>query len=173
MASRGSRDLEDEEAEELGADEEEVEEPSNTPGKPEGDVLPSSLSDDIQDEMDFNEPNDLNLTCKTSPRRYKDEEEQSGYSALDHIRHFSEMRKLEESELSDGDEDDGSFGSPSLTEAVKQPLFRKSKSQAYAMMLSLAEKDSLHPASHNPATMWHSLARAAAESSAIQSLSHV
>lgn len=64
------------------------------------------------------------LTC-----RYKDEEEQSGYSALDHIRHFSEMRKLEESELSDGDEDDGSFGSPSLTEAVKQPLFRKSKSQ--------------------------------------------
>lgn len=41
------------------------------------------------------------------------------------------------------------------------------------MMLSLAEKDSLHPATHNPATMWHSLARAAAESSAIQSLSHV
>ena len=63
--------------------------------------------------------------------RYKDEEEQSSYSALDHIRHFSEMRKLEESELSDGDgdEDDGSFGSPSLTNAVKQPLFRKSKSQ--------------------------------------------
>uniref|UniRef100_A0A3Q3W5N5 C2H2-type domain-containing protein n=1 Tax=Mola mola TaxID=94237 RepID=A0A3Q3W5N5_MOLML len=103
----------------------------------------------------------------------KEEEEQSGYSALDHIRHFSEMQKLEESELSDGDEDDGSFGSTSLTETIKQPLFRKSKSQAYAMMLSLAEKDSLHPAAHNPATMWHSLARAAAESSAIQSLSHV
>lgn len=48
-----------------------------------------------------------------------------------------------------------------------------SLSQAYAMMLSLAEKDSLHPATHTPATMWHSLARAAAESSAIQSLSHV
>lgn len=45
--------------------------------------------------------------------------------------------------------------------------------QAYAMMLSLAEKDSLHPATHTPATIWHSLARAAAESSAIQSLSHV
>ncbi|KAL7401262.1 hypothetical protein ABVT39_025629 [Epinephelus coioides] len=176
MASRGSRDLEDEDAEELGADEEEGEEPSNTPGKQEDEALPSSLSDDIiQDEMDFSGPNDLNLNCKTSPRRYKDEEEQSSYSALDHIRHFSDMRKLEESEMSDGDgdEDDGSFGSPSLTDAVKQPLFRKSKSQAYAMMLSLAEKDSLHPASHTPATMWHSLARAAAESSAIQSLSHV
>ncbi|XP_030008887.1 histone-lysine N-methyltransferase MECOM isoform X4 [Sphaeramia orbicularis] len=175
MASRGSRDLEDEEAEDLGADEEEGEEPSSTPGKPEGEVLPGNLSDDvIQDEMDFSESNDLNLNCKSSPARY-DEEEQSGYSALDHIRHFSDMRKLEESELSDGDpdEDDGSFGSPSLAEAVKQPLFRKSKSQAYAMMLSLAEKDSLHPASHTPATMWHSLARAAAESSAIQSLSHV
>ncbi|XP_033487477.1 MDS1 and EVI1 complex locus protein EVI1 isoform X7 [Epinephelus lanceolatus] len=176
MASRGSRDLEDEDAEELGADEEEGEEPSNTPGKQEDEALPSSLSDDIiQDEMDFSGPNDLNLNCKTSPRRYKDEEEQSSYSALDHIRHFSDMRKLEESEMSDGDgdEDDGSFGSPSLTDAVKQPLFRKSKSQAYAMMLSLAEKDSLHPAAHTPATMWHSLARAAAESSAIQSLSHV
>uniref|UniRef100_A0A3Q3L0A6 MDS1 and EVI1 complex locus n=1 Tax=Mastacembelus armatus TaxID=205130 RepID=A0A3Q3L0A6_9TELE len=176
MASHGSRDLEDEEVEELGADEEEAEDTTNTSGKPGGEVLPSNLSEDvIQDEMDFTGPNDLNLNCKTSPRRYKDEEDQSSYSALDHIRHFSGLRKLEESELSDGDgdEDDGSFGSPSLTEAVKQPLFRKSKSQAYAMMLSLAEKDSLHPATHTPATMWHSLARAAAESSAIQSLSHV
>ncbi|XP_039478819.1 histone-lysine N-methyltransferase MECOM isoform X12 [Oreochromis aureus] len=178
MASHRSRDLEDEEAEELGADEEEGEEPSNTPEKSESKVLQSDLGDPIiQDEMDLSEPNDLNLSCKTSPRRYKDEEEQSSYSALDHIHHFSEMRKLDESELSDGDgdgdEEDGSFGSPSLTEAVKQPLFRKSKSQAYAMMLSLAEKDTLHPATHTPATMWHSLARAAAESSAIQSLSHV
>ncbi|KAM9853768.1 histone-lysine N-methyltransferase MECOM [Aulostomus maculatus] len=176
MASHGSRDLEDEEVEELGADEEEGEEPNNTPSKPEGEILPSNISDDIiQDEMDFSESNELNLNCKISPRRYKDEEEQGGYSALDHIRHFSDIRKLEESELSDGDgdEDDRSFGSPSLSDSVKQPLFRKSKSQAYAMMLSLAEKDSLHPTTHTPATMWHSLARAAAESSAIQSLSHV
>uniref|UniRef100_A0A3B4FSU9 MDS1 and EVI1 complex locus n=1 Tax=Pundamilia nyererei TaxID=303518 RepID=A0A3B4FSU9_9CICH len=178
MASHRSHDLEDEEAEELGADEEEGEEPSNTPEKSESKVLRSDLSDPIiQDEMDLSEPNDLNLSCKTSPRRYKDEEEQSSYSALDHIHRFTEMRKLDESELSDGDgdgdEEDGSFGSPSLTESVKQPLFRKSKSQAYAMMLSLAEKDTLHPATHTPATMWHSLARAAAESSAIQSLSHV
>ncbi|KAM8904343.1 histone-lysine N-methyltransferase MECOM isoform 1-T1 [Spinachia spinachia] len=165
-ASHGSRDLEDEEAEELGADGDEGVEPSNTSGKPEDKVLPGGLGEDIvQDEMDFG------LNCKTSSLRYKEEE--SGYSALDHIRHFSDMRKLEESEQSEGDEDDGSFGSPSLADAVKQPLFRKSKSQAYAMMLSLAEKDSLHPASHTPSTMWHSLARAAAESSAIQSLSHV
>lgn len=69
MASRGSRDLEDEEVEELGADEEEGEEPSNTPGKAEGEALRSNLSDDIQDEMDFSRSNDLNLNCKTSPRR--------------------------------------------------------------------------------------------------------
>ncbi|XP_029028246.1 histone-lysine N-methyltransferase MECOM isoform X13 [Betta splendens] len=175
-SSRGTRALEDEEAEQLGADEDEAEDPSSTSGKPDGEELPGNLSDDIiQEEMDFTGPNDLNLNCKTSPRRYKEEEEQSGYSALDHIRHFSDIRKLEESELSegDGDEDDASFGSPSLSDTVKQPLFRKSKSQAYAMMLSLAEKDSLHPANHTPATIWHSLARAAAESSAIQSLSHV
>lgn len=71
MASHGSRDLEDEEAEELGADEEEGEEPGNTSGNQEGEVLPSNLSDDIiQDEMDFTGPNDLNLNCKTSPRGY-------------------------------------------------------------------------------------------------------
>ncbi|XP_076001691.1 histone-lysine N-methyltransferase MECOM isoform X2 [Genypterus blacodes] len=175
MTSHGSHDLEDEEVEDLGADEE-GEEIGDTPEKTEGEMLPSNHSDNIiQDEMDFNEPKDLDINCKSSPMRYKDEEEQSSYSALDHIRHFSEMRKMEESELSegDGDEDEGSFGSPSLSEAVKQPLYRKSKSQAYAMMLSLADKDSIHPASHSPATMWHSLARAAAESSAIQSLSHV
>ena len=66
MASHGSRDLEDEEVEELGADEEEGEEPSNTPGKPEAEMLPSNI---MQDEMDFSGPNDLNLNCKTSPRR--------------------------------------------------------------------------------------------------------
>lgn len=41
------------------------------------------------------------------------------------------------------------------------------------MMLSLSDKDSLHSASHNPANMWHSMARATAESGAIQSISHV
>uniref|UniRef100_A0A667Z597 MDS1 and EVI1 complex locus n=1 Tax=Myripristis murdjan TaxID=586833 RepID=A0A667Z597_9TELE len=101
ITSHASHDLDDEEGEELGADEEEGEEPSNTPRKPEGEeVLPSNLDDDIiQDEIDFNEPNDLDLNCKTSPRRYEDEEEQSGYSALDHIRHFSDMRKMEESDV--------------------------------------------------------------------------
>lgn len=172
MPSHGSHDLEDEEAEDLDAEEEEAEEPSNSPQKREVKVPPSSLGDD---EMDFSEANDLNMSCKTSPRRYSQEEEQSSFSALEHIHRFSDLPKMEESELSDGDgdEDDGSFGSPSLAEAVKQPLFRKSKSQAYAMMLSLAEKDSLHSTPHTPATMWHSLARAAAESSAIQSLSQV
>lgn len=65
---------------------------------------------------------------------------------MDHIRHFSEMRKLEESELSegDGDEDDGSFGSPSLTEAIKQPLFRKSKSQVHACFFNLQNARSGH-----------------------------
>ncbi|MEQ2264264.1 hypothetical protein XENORESO_016083, partial [Xenotaenia resolanae] len=128
MTSHGSRDLEDEEAEDLDAEEEEAEEPSNSPEKREVKVHPDSLGDD---EMDFSEPSNLNFSCKTSPRRYTHEEEQNSFSALEHIHRFTDLRKMEESELSDGDgdEDDGSFGSPSLAEAVKQPLFRKSKSQ--------------------------------------------
>ncbi|XP_041731869.2 histone-lysine N-methyltransferase MECOM-like isoform X12 [Coregonus clupeaformis] len=172
MASHGSRDLEEEEGEELGAEEEEGEQSDSAAGKPRDEAPPSNLDDDIiHNEIEFDGPSDLELNCKTSPRRYVEEEDQSSYSALDHIRHFSDMHKMEDSEFSDGD--GTSFGSPSLPEAVKQPLYRKSKSQAYAMMLSLADKDALHPANHTPATMWHSLARAAAESSAIQSLSHV
>uniref|UniRef100_A0A674CGT6 MDS1 and EVI1 complex locus n=1 Tax=Salmo trutta TaxID=8032 RepID=A0A674CGT6_SALTR len=170
-ASHGSRDLE-EEGEELGTEEEEGEQSNNADGKPRDEAPPGNLDGDIlQNEIEFDGPSDLELNCKTSPRRYEEEEDQSSYSALDHIRHFSDMHKMEDSEFSDGD--GTSFGSPSLPEAVKQPLYRKSKSQAYAMMLSLADKDALHPANHTPATMWHSLARAAAESSAIQSLSHV
>ncbi|XP_014069302.1 histone-lysine N-methyltransferase MECOM isoform X14 [Salmo salar] len=183
MASHGSRDLDEGEGEgeELGAEEEEGEQSDSAAGKPRDEAPPSNLDDDIiHNEIEFDGPSDLDLNCKTSPRRdsvvsllssYEEEEDQSSYSALDHIRHFSDMHKMEDSEFSDGD--GTAFGSPSLPEAVKQPLYRKSKSQAYAMMLSLADKDALHPANHTPATMWHSLARAAAESSAIQSLSHV
>lgn len=70
MTSHGSHDLEDEEAEDLGADEEEAEEPSDSPEKREAKVLPSNLCDDIlQDDMDFSEPNDLKTTCETSPGR--------------------------------------------------------------------------------------------------------
>lgn len=69
MASHGSHDLEDEEAEELGADEEEGDEPSSLAGKAAGEVLPSSLSDEVPDEMDLSGPKDLKLNCKTSPRR--------------------------------------------------------------------------------------------------------
>lgn len=72
MVSHGSRDLEDEEVEDLDADDEEAEEPTNNSEKREPKAHSNSLSDDIiQDEMDFSEPNDLNLSCQTSPRRYK------------------------------------------------------------------------------------------------------
>ena len=70
IPNQESRDLEEEEGEELGAEEEEGEQ-SNVTGKPVDDELPSNLVDDdaIRDEMDFDGPNDLELNCKTSPRR--------------------------------------------------------------------------------------------------------
>ncbi|KAJ8280548.1 hypothetical protein GJAV_G00056130 [Gymnothorax javanicus] len=170
LMPRQSLDLEEEEGEELGVGEEEAEH-RDTLGKHADELLPVSLDNDIiHDDIDFEGPDDLELNCKASPKRYEDEDEQNSFSALDHIRRFSDLHKMEESEFSDGDS--AAFGTPHLSESIKQPLYRKSKSQAYAMMLSLSEKDSLHSSSHAPADMWHSLARAA-ESSAIQSLSHV
>uniref|UniRef100_A0A674NSE8 MDS1 and EVI1 complex locus n=2 Tax=Takifugu rubripes TaxID=31033 RepID=A0A674NSE8_TAKRU len=106
--------------------------------------------------------------------RYEKEEQDSN-SGLDHIHHISEMCKLEENKLNEGDRDEteGSFGSITLSEAINQPLFKKSKSQAYTMMLSLTDKDPLQPSSYSPSAMWHSLAQAASETSLVQSFSHV
>uniref|UniRef100_A0A8C1YBB7 MDS1 and EVI1 complex locus n=1 Tax=Cyprinus carpio TaxID=7962 RepID=A0A8C1YBB7_CYPCA len=165
LPGKGSRDLDEEEGEELGAEEEEAEH-SDSARKPSEDGVPSSLDHDINDDIDFEGPDDLEMNSKSSPQRYEeDDEDHSSFSTLDHIRHFS----MEDGDLSDSDVT--SFGPAHLQEGIKQPLYRKSKSQAYAMMLSLADKDPLHSSTHN-APMWHSLARAA-EPSAIQSLSHV
>ncbi|XP_042595810.1 MDS1 and EVI1 complex locus protein EVI1-A isoform X4 [Cyprinus carpio] len=167
LPGKGSRDLDEEEGEELGAEEEEAEH-SDSARKPSEDGVPSSLDHDINDDIDFEGPDDLEMNSKSSPQRFneeEDDEDHSSFSTLDHIRHFS----MEDGDLSDSDVT--SFGPAHLQEGIKQPLYRKSKSQAYAMMLSLADKDPLHSSTHN-APMWHSLARAA-EPSAIQSLSHV
>ncbi|RXM30962.1 hypothetical protein EOD39_7397 [Acipenser ruthenus] len=174
MPSQESHDLEEEEAEDdLGVEEDEEEEQSDITGKLVDEPIPSNMDADItHDEIDFEVPNDLQLNYISSPKRFKEEEDdKSGFSALDHIRHFTDMRKMEESEYREGEL--AAFSATHLPEAIKQPLYRKSKSQAYAMMLSLADKDSIHATSHTPANTWHSMARAAAEASAIQSLSHV
>lgn len=46
---------------------------------------------------------------------------------MDHIRHFS----MEDGDLSDGDV--SSFGPAHLQEGIKQPLYRKSKSQVTSL----------------------------------------
>ncbi|XP_053566094.1 histone-lysine N-methyltransferase MECOM [Bombina bombina] len=109
-----------------------------------------------------------------SPSRYDDEDFKTGLSALDHIRHFTDslkIRKIEESQYNDPDL--SAFAASHLPDDLKQPLYRKSKSQAYAMMLSLSDQESLHTTSHNSSSMWHNMARAAAESTALHSISHV
>ncbi|XP_069474615.1 histone-lysine N-methyltransferase MECOM isoform X2 [Ambystoma mexicanum] len=126
---------------------------------------------------DYEEAIGLDRSCEDSPGRYKDDDDddyKAGLSALDHIRHFTDslkMRNIDENQFSDADL--AAFTSSQLHEDLKQPLYRKSKSQAYAMMLSLADKEAIHSVSHSSTNLWHSMARAAAESSAMQSVSHV
>ncbi|KAM6443237.1 histone-lysine N-methyltransferase MECOM isoform 6-T12 [Liasis olivaceus] len=169
VVSQNSDLLEDEEAEdEVMMDEEDEE--SEITGKPVKELATSNICDEAT-EGDFEEANALEINCKSSPGRYKEDEfNKTGLSALDHIRHFTDslkVRKLEENQFNETEL--AAFTTSHLPEDLKQPLHRKSKSQAYAMMLSLSDKDSLHSSSN----MWHSMARAAAESGAIQSISHV
>ncbi|XP_041261775.1 histone-lysine N-methyltransferase MECOM isoform X4 [Onychostruthus taczanowskii] len=173
VASQNSDLLDDEEAEdEVMMDEEDEE--SEMAGKAVKEPATSDMHEGTPEE-DYEETSALDMNCKASPGRYKEEEyNKTGLSALDHIRHFTDslkMRKMEENQYSEAEL--AAFNASQLPEDLKQPLYRKSKSQAYAMMLSLSDKDSLHSASHTSPNMWHSMARAAAESSAIQSISHV
>ncbi|XP_032080690.1 histone-lysine N-methyltransferase MECOM isoform X4 [Thamnophis elegans] len=169
VVNQNSDLLEDEEAEdEVMMDEEDEE--SEITGKSVKELATSNICEEPS-EGDFEEANALEINCKSSPDRYKEDEfNKTGLSALDHIRHFTDslkVRKLEENQFNETDL--AAFTTSHLPEDLKQPLHRKSKSQAYAMMLSLSDKDSLHSSSN----MWHSMARAAAESGAIQSISHV
>ncbi|ERE92430.1 MDS1 and EVI1 complex locus protein EVI1-like protein [Cricetulus griseus] len=173
VTSQSSDLLDDEEVEdEVLLDEED--EDNDIPGKSGKELGTTNLDEEIPED-DYEEAGTLEMSCKTSPVRYKEEDYKSGLSALDHIRHFTDslkMRGMEENQYTDAEL--SSFSSSSLVpEELKQPLHRKSKSQAYAMMLSLSDKDPIHPTSHSSSNVWHSMARAAAESSAIQSISHV
>uniref|UniRef100_A0A8C5K7L1 MDS1 and EVI1 complex locus n=1 Tax=Jaculus jaculus TaxID=51337 RepID=A0A8C5K7L1_JACJA len=172
VTSQNSDLLDDEEVEdEVLLDEED--EDSDMPGKARKEPVTCNLDEGIPED-DYEEVSALEMSCKTSPMRYKEEDYKSGLSALDHIRHFTDslkMRKMEDNQYCEAELT--SFSSSHVPEEVKQPLHRKSKSQAYAMMLSLSDKESLHSTSHSSSNVWHSMARATAESSAIQSISHV
>nr|XP_031306720.1 histone-lysine N-methyltransferase MECOM isoform X7 [Camelus dromedarius] len=172
VTSQNSDLLDDEEVEdEVLLDEED--EDNDIPGKTGKEPVTSNLHEG-NPEDDYEETSALEMSCKTSPVRYKEEEYKTGLSALDHIRHFTDslkMRKMEDNQYTEAEV--SSFSASHVPEELKQPLHRKSKSQAYAMMLSLSDKESLHSSSHSSSNVWHSMARAAAESSAIQSLSHV
>nr|XP_008264680.2 histone-lysine N-methyltransferase MECOM isoform X10 [Oryctolagus cuniculus] len=172
VTSQNSDLLDDEEVEdEVLLDEED--EDNDITGKPGKEAGTSNLHEG-NPEDDYEETSALEMSCKTSPVRYKEEEYKTGLSALDHIRHFTDslkMRKMEDNQYAEAEL--SSFSTAHVPEELKQPLHRKSKSQAYAMMLSLSDKESLHSTSHSSSNVWHSMARAAAESSAIQSISHV
>ncbi|XP_044526870.1 histone-lysine N-methyltransferase MECOM [Gracilinanus agilis] len=171
VAGQNSDLLDDEEGDDEALLDEEDEE-SDMTGKQGKEPVSSNLHEG-NPEDDYEETSALEMNCKTSPSRYKEEEYKSGLSALDHIRYFTDSLKMRKMDETQYNEAELSCSASHLPEDLKQPLYRKSKSQAYAMMLSLSDKDSLHSPSHGSPNMWHSMARAAAESSAIQSLSHV
>ncbi|XP_056664193.1 histone-lysine N-methyltransferase MECOM isoform X10 [Monodelphis domestica] len=171
VAGQNSDLLDDEEGDDEALLDEDDEE-SDMTGKQGKEPVSSNLHEG-NPEDDYEETSALEMNCKTSPSRYKEEEYKSGLSALDHIRYFTDSLKMRKMDETQYNEAELSCSASHLPEDLKQPLYRKSKSQAYAMMLSLSDKDSLHSPSHGSPNMWHSMARAAAESGAIQSLSHV
>ncbi|XP_063772269.1 histone-lysine N-methyltransferase MECOM isoform X2 [Pseudophryne corroboree] len=171
MLTGQNSDILDEDEIEDDAILDEDEEESDLAGKP----VKEPNSSLLENDNDYEEANKVELNCKVSPSSgYDDEDFKSGLSALDHIRHFTDslkMRKIDESQYTD--DELSAFTASHLPEDLKQPLYRKNKSQAYAMMLSLSDQEPLHTTTHNSSSMWHNMARAAAESNALHSISHV
>lgn len=176
MASQKIRELDDDDGEdEVELEEEEI---ACTPmRKPTSDPVACKLDGGNQDgsEYEAREPEQDN---KESPSSFKADdvrlENKSSLSALEHIRHFTDSlntRKAEGSQFVEADLN--TYSTTHLSEDLKQPLYRKSKSQAYAMMLSLSDKEPIHSSPHNAPNMWHSLPRPATEPSTLQSISHV
>ncbi|KAJ6660970.1 hypothetical protein lerEdw1_016990 [Lerista edwardsae] len=129
VPSQNSDLLEDEEAEDEVMMEEEDEENEVT-GKSVKEAAVSNMCEEAT-EGDFEEANALEMNCKSSPGRFKEDEfNKAGLSALDHIRHFTDslkVRKMEESQFSEAEL--AAFSTSHLPEDLKQPLYRKSKSQ--------------------------------------------
>uniref|UniRef100_UPI00398F6FCD histone-lysine N-methyltransferase MECOM isoform X2 n=1 Tax=Pristiophorus japonicus TaxID=55135 RepID=UPI00398F6FCD len=164
--------------EEVRLEEEEAKGGCNMMRKPSNDPIACKLDGGNQDGIEYDEPREPEQNNKESPSSYKEDdmrlETKSSLSALEHIRHFTDTlntRKAERNQFSEADLT--KYSTTHLSEDLKQPLYRKSKSQAYAMMLSLSDKEPIHSASHNAPNMWHSMPRAASEPSTLQSMSHV
>lgn len=130
VTSQNSDLLDDEEVEdEVLLDEED--EDNDITGKTGKEPVTSNLHEG-NPEDEYEEASALEMSCKTSPVRYKEEEYKTGLSALDHIRHFTDslkMRKMEDNQYTEAEL--SSFSASHVPEELKQPLHRKSKSQVH------------------------------------------
>ncbi|XP_067851217.1 histone-lysine N-methyltransferase MECOM isoform X7 [Heptranchias perlo] len=177
VTSEKTHELNDEDVEE-DVELEEEDGGCNMMGKPVNDPIACKLDGGNPDGIEYDEPREPEQNNKESASSYKEDdmrlETKSSLSALEHIRHFTDSlntRKAEGNQFNEADLT--TYSTTHLSEDLKQPLYRKSKSQAYAMMLSLSDKEPIHSASHNAPNMWHSMPRAATEPSTLQSMSHV
>uniref|UniRef100_A0A4W3HPD1 MDS1 and EVI1 complex locus n=1 Tax=Callorhinchus milii TaxID=7868 RepID=A0A4W3HPD1_CALMI len=179
VTSQKTDELEDEEVVEDVEEEDEEEVGSSLAGKPLNEPIVCKLDTDDQDRIQYDELREMEGNGKESPSSYKEDDDmrleaKGGLSALEHIRHFTDSLSARQPEASQFSEANlTTYSTTHLPEDLKQPLYRKSKSQAYAMMLSLSDKEPIHSASSEGSNVWHSMARAGAEPSTIQSISHV
>ncbi|XP_072427980.1 histone-lysine N-methyltransferase MECOM isoform X8 [Chiloscyllium punctatum] len=179
MTSQKTHEVDDDEEEEdVELEEEEEEGGCNSVKKSVNDPIAFKLDGANQDGIEYDELRKPEQNSMDSPSSYKQEDmrlqTKGSVSALEHIRHFTDSlstRNTEGNQFSEADLT--TYSTTHLAEDLKQPLYRKSKSQAYAMMLSLSDKESIHSGSHNAPNMWHSMPRTATEPSTLQSMSHV
>ncbi|XP_064424000.1 histone-lysine N-methyltransferase PRDM16 [Latimeria chalumnae] len=170
LPNQKSVDMDDEEEEEL---EEEEEEDSSLTEKSQGEVVsPTTEARGTFEEEDEEEEEATSLTMSYNHTRRCIEEEEVGLLDLEPIPNFGkglDLRKAADEPFEVKDV----FNSTLDSEAIKESLYRQAKTQAYAMMLSLSENNSLHTSSQNSLDAWLNMAGAASDSGTFNPINHI
>uniref|UniRef100_A0A8B9HSN5 Si:ch211-263k4.2 n=1 Tax=Astyanax mexicanus TaxID=7994 RepID=A0A8B9HSN5_ASTMX len=163
-AVKGSK-LEEEDEEVEGDDEDE--EGSLTEKSQDETASPATMVQGTYEDDEESAP--LSMTYE-HPRRCMEEE--AGLLDLEPLPGFPKGLELHKPGEEPFDVKD-IFNTSLESEVLKETLLRQAKTQAYAMMLSLSENNSLHPSSQNSLDAWLNLGGGPSETSSFHPLNHI
>ncbi|MFT7804545.1 PR domain zinc finger protein 16 isoform X3 [Arapaima gigas] len=120
---------------------------------------------------DEEEPGPLSMAYDHARRCI--EEEDAGLLELEPIPGFAKGLDLHKAAAEEPFDVKDIFNTSLESEALKETLYRQAKTQAYAMMLSLSENNTLHAPSQNSLDAWLNIGGGPSETTGFHPLNHI
>ncbi|XP_042199496.1 histone-lysine N-methyltransferase PRDM16 isoform X1 [Callorhinchus milii] len=172
LTSQKAEEADDEEEEEELEEEDEEEDESLTEKSQDDPVSPKVEVRAAFRETKEELPAPLTMGYEHSRRCIAENE--AGLLALEQTEPFTKGLDLRKAAEEQYQVKEAAIFNPTLdSEAIKETLYRQAKTQAYAMMLSLSENNSLHPSSQNSLDAWLNMAGGAQETGTFHPINHV